>query len=223
MHAAAAHAAARASLATATTTTAVSSSSSPTRGPVAVGGFATRGAPRVGTPRGSRASRAWAHLSHGASRARGAVSRAIDGSSAMRRDVNDDGETRARSREGEDGLESVGRRRREGEPRAGEMNVRRRRAREIQDEIGACESAWEVLDVVARDGEGFNAVNSVTAMYRISRLLTSRAGRLRRSEAKHIAADSRFATLLEMVEGGVQQLDKVGLEHRRWEIGRAHV
>jgi hypothetical protein len=216
MHAAAAHAAARASLATATTTTAMSSTSSSPSGPVAVARFATRGAPRRAAPRGSRASSAWDHPSHGASRARGAVSRAIDGSSAMRRDVDDDGETRAPSREGEDGLESTGRRRREGEPRAGEMNVRRRRAREIQDEIGACESAWEVLDVVARDGEGFNAVNSVTAMYRISRLLTSRAGRLRRSEAKHIAADSRFATLLEMVEGGVQQLDKVGLEHRRW-------
>jgi len=93
---------------------------------------------------------------------------------------------------------------------------RRGRGREIQEEIGLCETAWGVLDVVQREGETFNAVNSVTAMYRISRLLTSRAGRLRRSEAKQIAADARFAKLVEMVEGGVQQLDKVGLEHRRW-------
>ena len=102
-------------------------------------------------------------------------------------------------------------------PRArGREGARRRRAREIQDAIGACEGAYEVLDVVDGCGEEFNAVNSVTAMYKISRLLTSRTGRLRRSEAKAVAADPRFARLLEMVEGGVQQLDKVGLEHRRW-------
>ena len=35
-----------------------------------------------------------------------------------------------------------------------------------------------------------------------------------------MCADGRFATLLEMVEGGVQQLDKVGLEHRRWAYHR---
>jgi hypothetical protein len=102
-------------------------------------------------------------------------------------------------------------------PRArGREGARRRRAREIQDAIGACEGAYGVLDVVDGCGEEFNAVNSVTAMYKISRLLTSRTGRLRRSEAKAVAADPRFARLLEMVEGGVQQLDKVGLEHRRW-------
>ena len=82
--------------------------------------------------------------------------------------------------------------------------------------IGGCATAFEVLEIVGRSGDAFNAVNSVTAMYKISRLLTSRAGRLRRSEAKQVSADARFARLLEMVEGGVQQLDKVGLEHRRW-------
>ena len=100
--------------------------------------------------------------------------------------------------------------------RAGADREKRRRSREIQDLIGECEGAYEVLAIVGERAEWFNAVNSVTAMYKISRLLTSRAGRLRRSEAKQVCADGRFATLLEMVEGGVQQLDKVGLEHRRW-------
>ena len=100
--------------------------------------------------------------------------------------------------------------------RAGEGRDARRRRREIQERIGGCATAFEVLEIVGRSGDAFNAVNSVTAMYKISRLLTSRAGRLRRSEAKQVSADARFARLLEMVEGGVQQLDKVGLEHRRW-------
>ena len=122
----------------------------------------------------------------------------------------------------DDGEEKRGNRRRVGDARetrakrAGADREKRRRSREIQELIGECEGAYEVLAIVGERGEWFNAVNSVTAMYKISRLLTSRAGRLRRSEAKQVCADGRFATLLEMVEGGVQQLDKVGLEHRRW-------
>jgi hypothetical protein len=126
--------------------------------------------------------------------------------------VNDGAEASARRDDGERGNRGGGL---EG-PRAGEGRDRRRARREIQEAIGACERAFDVLEIVGRRGEAFNAVNSVTAMYKISRLLTSRAGRLRRSEAKQVSADARFSRLLEMVEGGVQQLDKVGLEHRRW-------
>ena len=64
--------------------------------------------------------------------------------------------------------------------------------------------------------EHFSAVNAVTALYRIARSLTSRAGRLRRKEASFVTADPRFLQLVEAVEERSAQLDRVGLENRKW-------
>ena len=62
----------------------------------------------------------------------------------------------------------------------------------------------------------FSAINGVTALYRISRCLTSRAGRLRRKEASFVVADRRFQDLVEFVERHARALDRVGLENRKW-------
>jgi len=170
-------------------------------------GFA-RAAGRGSARAGARPTRVGAIDADGA---REAVDRRESDRDAVRRGVEGDAWTERAVRREEVG----GRGGRDGERASGER-TRRRASREIQDDIGVCERAFDVLKIVDERAESFNAVNSVTAMYKISRLLTSRAGRLRRSEAKQVCADARFAKLLEMVEGGVQQLDKVGLEHRRW-------
>ena len=57
-----------------------------------------------------------------------------------------------------------------------------------------------MLAIVGADLDAFSSVNAVTALYRIARSLTSRAGRLRRKEAAHVTADARFARLVESVE-----------------------
>ena len=78
------------------------------------------------------------------------------------------------------------------------------------------DSANAVLAIVGADLDAFSSVNAVTALYRIARSLTSRAGRLRRKEAAHVTADARFARLVESVELFSRELDRVGLENRKW-------
>ena len=73
-----------------------------------------------------------------------------------------------------------------------------------------------MLAIVGADLDAFSSVNAVTALYRIARSLTSRAGRLRRKEAAHVTADARFARLVESVELFSRELDRVGLENRKW-------
>ena len=73
-----------------------------------------------------------------------------------------------------------------------------------------------MLVIAGENIEHFSAINAVTAVYRIARALTSRAGRLRRKEASFITADPRFVKLVELVEASAAQLDKVGLENRKW-------
>ena len=46
--------------------------------------------------------------------------------------------------------------------------------------------------------------------------VTLRRGRLRRQEAAFVVADPRFSRLVESVEASAGQLDKVGLENRKW-------
>jgi hypothetical protein len=62
------------------------------------------------------------------------------------------------------------------------------------------EEAKDVLVIAGENIEHFSAINAVTAVYRIARALTSRAGRLRRKEASFITADPRFVKLVELVE-----------------------
>ena len=50
-----------------------------------------------------------------------------------------------------------------------------------------------MLAVAGESAGDFSAINAVTALYRIARALTSRAGRVRRKEAAFITADARFA------------------------------
>ena len=72
-----------------------------------------------------------------------------------------------------------------------------------------------MLDIVDASLGEFGAVNAVTAVYRISRLLTSRAGRLRKKEAEHITSDPRFESLVRVLESKSSELDKLGLENRQ--------
>ena len=87
---------------------------------------------------------------------------------------------------------------------------------ELQDAILSCEDANPILEIVGASLDGFSAINGVTALYRISRCLTSRAGRLRRKEASFVVADRRFKDLVEFVESHARALDRVGLENRKW-------
>ena len=50
-----------------------------------------------------------------------------------------------------------------------------------------------MLAVAGESARDFSAINAVTALYRIARALTSRAGRVRRKEAAFVIADARFA------------------------------
>ena len=87
---------------------------------------------------------------------------------------------------------------------------------ELQNAILGSDDARAILEVVGESLEHFSAVNAVTALYRIARSLTSRAGRLRRKEASFVTADPRFLQLVEAVEERSAQLDRVGLENRKW-------
>ena len=87
---------------------------------------------------------------------------------------------------------------------------------ELQDAILSCEDANPILEIVGASLDGFSAINGVTALYRISRCLTSRAGRLRRKEASFVVADRRFKDLVAFVESHARALDRVGLENRKW-------
>ena len=87
---------------------------------------------------------------------------------------------------------------------------------ELQNAILGSDGARAILEVVGESLEHFSAVNAVTALYRIARSLTSRAGRLRRKEASFVTADPRFLQLVEAVEERSAQLDRVGLENRKW-------
>ena len=88
---------------------------------------------------------------------------------------------------------------------------------ELQDAILSREDANPILEIVGASLDGFSAINGVTALYRISRCLTSRAGRLRRKEASFVvAADRRFKDLVAFVESHARALDRVGLENRKW-------
>ena len=83
---------------------------------------------------------------------------------------------------------------------------------ELQDAILSCEDANPILEIVGASLDGFSAINGVTALYRISRCLTSRAGRLRRKEASFVVADRRFKDLVEFVESHARALDRVARE-----------
>ena len=87
---------------------------------------------------------------------------------------------------------------------------------ELQDAILSREDANPILEIVGASLDGFSAINGVTALYRISRCLTSRAGRLRRKEASFVVADRRFKDLVAFVESHARALDRVGLENRKW-------
>ena len=85
----------------------------------------------------------------------------------------------------------------------------------LQEQILDAPDAATLLDIVDASLNEFGAVNAVTAVYRISRLLTSRAGRLRRRESEHIMSDARFESLIRTLESKSSELDKLGLENRK--------
>ena len=85
----------------------------------------------------------------------------------------------------------------------------------LQEQILDAPDAATVLDIVDASLEQFGGVNAVTAVYRISRLLTSRTGRLRRKESEHITSDPRFECLIQTLESKSSELDKLGLENRK--------
>ena len=87
---------------------------------------------------------------------------------------------------------------------------------EIQDLILDRDDAGGILEIVGSSLDGFSHINGVTALYRIARSLTSRAGRLRRKEASFVVEDRRFKSLVEFVERNSKKLDRVGLENRKW-------
>ena len=63
--------------------------------------------------------------------------------------------------------------------------------------------------------EHFSAVNAVTALYRIAQPDVPRRSSATQ-EASFVTADPRFLQLVEAVEERSAQLDRVGLENRKW-------
>ena len=71
---------------------------------------------------------------------------------------------------------------------------------DITSQLSRLDDAKSILEVVEEKSEQFSPNNSVQALHRIAVSLTTRAGRLRRKEAKFVLADARFSVLLDCVE-----------------------
>ena len=63
---------------------------------------------------------------------------------------------------------------------------------DITSQLSRLDDAKSILEVVEEKSEQFSPNNSVQALHRIAVSLTTRAGRLRRKEAKFVLADSRI-------------------------------
>ena len=91
---------------------------------------------------------------------------------------------------------------------------------DITSQLSRLDDAKSILEVVEEKSEQFSPNNSVQALHRIAVSLTTRAGRLRRKEAKFVLADARFSVLLDCVETHANKLDKLGLERRKWSYSK---
>jgi len=91
---------------------------------------------------------------------------------------------------------------------------------DITSQLSRLDDAKSILEVVQEKSEQFSPNNSVQALHRIAVSLTTRAGRLRRKEAKFVLADARFSVLLDCVETHANKLDKLGLERRKWSYAK---
>merc|ERR1712216_371812 len=91
---------------------------------------------------------------------------------------------------------------------------------DITSQLSRLDDAKSILEVVEDKSEQFSPNNSVQALHRIAVSLTTRAGRLRRKEAKFVLADARFSVLLDCVETHANKLDKLGLERRKWSYAK---
>ena len=91
---------------------------------------------------------------------------------------------------------------------------------DITSQLSRLDDAKSILEVVEEKSEQFSPNNSVQALHRIAVSLTTRAGRLRRKEAKFVLADARFSVLLDCVETHANKLDKLGLERRKWSYAK---
>jgi hypothetical protein len=91
---------------------------------------------------------------------------------------------------------------------------------EITSQLSRLNDARSILEVVEEKSDQFSPNNSIQALHRIAVSLTTRAGRLRRKEAKFVLADNRFSVLLDCVEMHASKLDKLGLERRKWSYAK---
>ncbi len=91
---------------------------------------------------------------------------------------------------------------------------------DITSQLSRLDDVKSILEVVEEKSEQFSPNNSVQALHRIAVSLTTRAGRLRRKEAKFVLADARFSVLLDCVETHANKLDKLGLERRKWSYAK---
>ena len=91
---------------------------------------------------------------------------------------------------------------------------------EITSQLSRLNDARSILEVVEEKSDQFSPNNSIQALHRIAVSLTTRAGRLRRKEAKFVLADNRFSVLLDCVETHANKLDKLGLERRKWSYAK---
>ena len=91
---------------------------------------------------------------------------------------------------------------------------------EITSQLSRINDAMSILEIVEEKSDQFSPNNSIQALHRITVSLMTRAGRLRRKEAKFVVADSRFSVLLDCVEAHANKLDKVGLERRKWSYAK---
>ena len=109
----------------------------------------------------------------------------------------------------------------ENEPTPRKKNARSKMIQaEITSQLSRINDAMSILEIVEEKSDQFSPNNSIQALHRITVSLMTRAGRLRRKEAKFVVADSRFSVLLDCVEAHANKLDKVGLERRKWSYAK---
>ena len=109
----------------------------------------------------------------------------------------------------------------ENEPTPRKQNARSKMIQaEITSQLSRTNDAMSILEIVEEKSDQFSPNNSIQALHRITVSLMTRAGRLRRKEAKFVVADSRFSVLLDCVETHANKLDKVGLERRKWSYAK---
>ena len=94
----------------------------------------------------------------------------------------------------------------------GRANTSARGAKEIQAQIKYCESADEILELIAEHEDQLDHIHCVTAAYRLAKIVQRerrerKGNRQTKSTAKDIAGDRRFEILKLAVEKQISKLD----------------